>query len=119
MVVLKIIYNSINGRGEFNFTNKYTTGCTVSDKSLKLISKYRCDSYGIEFMAQKRGAESTDNESDTDVFFVLCKKQGIALVPMRSVSIILTSIKSERHLLSIAFDEVNSMIPQDIKGVFM
>ncbi|MBJ2162036.1 MAG: hypothetical protein JFR39_08075 [Muribaculaceae bacterium] len=83
----KIIYNSINGRGEFNFTNKYTTGCTVSDKSLKLISKYRCDSYGIEFMAQKRGAESTDNESDTDVFFVLCKKQGIALVPMRSVSI--------------------------------
>lgn len=67
-------YSNINGRDEFNFSNTYTTGCTASDKTLTLVSKYRADSYGIEFAAQKRGAESTDSTSDKDVFFVLCKK---------------------------------------------
>lgn len=66
-------YESINGRDEFNFNNTYTTGCTVSDKEFQLISKYRADSYGIEFAAQKRGADSTDSKSDKDVFFVKVK----------------------------------------------
>ncbi len=66
-------YESVNGRDEFNFNNTYTTGCTVSDKTLSLISKYRADCYGIEFAAQKRGADSTDSTSDKDVFFVLAK----------------------------------------------
>lgn len=64
-------YDGVNGRDEFNFNNTYSTGCTVSDKTLSLISKYRADSYGMEFAAQKRGEDTTDNNADQDVFFVL------------------------------------------------
>lgn len=64
-------YDSINGRDEFNFTNSYTTGCTVNEKTLSLQSPYRADCYGIEFTAQKRGADTTDTDSDNEVFFVL------------------------------------------------
>lgn len=77
-------YENINGRDEFNFTNTYTTGCTVSDKALSLKSKYRADCYGVEFAVQKRGEETTDNESDQDVFFVLCKRAGTDVLVDRS-----------------------------------
>lgn len=81
-------YESINGRDEFNFSNTYMTGCSVSDKSLSLLSKYRADSYGIEFAVQKRGEDTTDTTSDKDVFFVLCSKDaGGRLGPDRSVPI--------------------------------
>lgn len=81
-------YESVNGRDEFNFNNTYTTGCTVSDKTLSLLSKYRADCYGIEFAAQKRGADSTDSTSDKDVFFVLsCKSDEGLLIPDTSCEI--------------------------------
>lgn len=66
-------YQNINGRDEFNFSNTYSTGCSVRDKKLSLISKYRADCYGIEFAAQKRGKGTTDTTSDKDVFIVYCK----------------------------------------------
>lgn len=77
-------YDSINGRDEFNFNNTYTTGCNVSDKTLSLLSKYRADSYGIEFAAQQRGCDTTDSSSDSDVFFVLCARRGDNLIPDRT-----------------------------------
>jgi hypothetical protein len=81
-------YDSINGRDEFNFNNTYTTGCTVSDKTLSLLSKYRADCYGIEFAVQERGADTTDSDSDNDVFFVLCKQdEETGLVPDQSITI--------------------------------
>jgi hypothetical protein len=80
-------YDSINGRDEFNFNNTYTTGCTVSDKELSLISKYRADCYGIEFAVQQQGEDTTDSSSDKDVFFVLCKKTDENLVPDKSMAI--------------------------------
>lgn len=80
-------YDSINGRDEFNFNNTYTTGCTISDKKLSLISKYRADSYGIEFTAQKRGKDTTDSNADNNVFFALCKKADRQLVIDRSSEI--------------------------------
>lgn len=66
-------YENINGRDEFNFSNIYTTGYGVTDKKLTLKSKYRADCYGIEFTAQKRGSDTTDTNSDNNVFFVYCK----------------------------------------------
>ena len=66
-------YESVNGRDEFNFSNTYTTGCTLTDRTLSLVSKYRADCYGIEFAAQTRGADSTDSSADQDTFFVLAK----------------------------------------------
>ena len=80
-------YDSINGRDEFNFNNTYSTGCAISEKKLSLISKYRADSYGIEFAAQKRGESTTDSNSDNDVFFVLCEVDGRDYYPDRSATI--------------------------------
>lgn len=63
-------YDSINGRDEFHFTNEYDTGITITDKALDLISPFRADPYGIEFLASKRGEDTTDRDSDNDTFFV-------------------------------------------------
>lgn len=63
-------YDSVNGRDEFNFTSQYTTGALNTENSLSLVSPYRADSFGIEFLAEKRGQDTTDNESDKDMFFV-------------------------------------------------
>lgn len=80
-------YDNINGRDEFNFNNTYSTGCTISEKKLSLISKYRADCYGMEFAAQKRGEDTTDSSSDNDVFFALCNINGRDYTPDRSVTI--------------------------------
>lgn len=69
----KIDYDSVNGRDEFRFTNEFTTGVTLTTNTFSLISPYRADAYGIEFLAQKRGEDTTDNNSDNDVFFVGAK----------------------------------------------
>lgn len=66
-------YDAECGRDEWNFTATFTTGTSVSDKTLSLKSKYRADCYGIEFLSQKRAQDSTDDKSDNDVFFVHCK----------------------------------------------
>lgn len=69
-------YNSINGRDEFHFTNEYTSGITLSDKSYDLISPFRADPYGIEFLVHERGKDTTDNDSDNDAFFVCAELKG-------------------------------------------
>lgn len=66
-------YDSINGRDEFRFTNTFSTGKSLTDNTLDLISPYRADAYGLEFLVQKRGKDTTDTESDNDVFFVGAK----------------------------------------------
>ena len=63
-------YGEINGRYETNFTNYYTTGYNATDKKLQLISKYRADSYGIEYTIRKGDSESKDDKADEDVFVV-------------------------------------------------
>lgn len=68
----KKAYGEINGRLEKNFTNYYSTGYASTDKKLSLISKYRADSYGIEFTIRKgvMDNETKDDKNDEDVFFV-------------------------------------------------
>lgn len=63
-------YDSVNGRDEFHFTNEYSTRVTLTENTLELISPFRADAYGIEFLVQKRGEDTTDSDSDNDVFFV-------------------------------------------------
>lgn len=63
-------YDSVNGRDEFRFTNEYATGITLTDNVLELVSPYRADAYGMEFLAGKRGEDTTDSDSDNDIFFV-------------------------------------------------
>ncbi len=65
-------YGEINGRLETNFTNYYSTGYSATDRKLSLISRYRADSYGIEFTIRKgeKENETKDDKSDEDVFFL-------------------------------------------------
>lgn len=68
-------YDSINGRCEPNGTFNYTTGyITREDNKLNLISPYRADAMGIEMLCQETERDTTDNESDNDVFFVALKE---------------------------------------------
>ena len=80
-------YDSINGRDEWNFNSEYSTGTDLSDNSIELISKYRADCYGFEFVTQKRGDTSTDDKSDNNVFFVLCRQGTGGLILDREASI--------------------------------
>lgn len=68
-------YDSVNGKDEFRFTNYYNTGITMTDGKLELISPYRADAYGIEFLAQQIGEDTTDNESDNGIFFVCVNEE--------------------------------------------
>lgn len=70
-------YDTVNGRDEFRFTNEYTTGINITDNKLEMISPYRADAYGIEFLVDKSKGETTDDSSDSDLFFV-----GACLVPL-------------------------------------
>lgn len=67
-------YDKQCGRDEWNFSVQYTTGIAKGEKKLSLISKYRADCYGIEFLAQKRAEDTTDNKSDNNVFFAYCEE---------------------------------------------
>ena len=80
-------YGSVNGKDEFRFTNKYSTGITITENKLELISPYRADAYGIEFLTQQIGEDTTDNSSDTDVFFVCVQSDGDRYILDRTDSI--------------------------------
>lgn len=73
---LKIGYNKAdygdtqNGRDEFRTSWEYNTGCALCDKALTMISPYRADGYGMEFLVLNRKDKSAATESDNDVFFI-------------------------------------------------
>lgn len=80
-------YDSINGRDEFRFTNEFSTGLKITDNAFSLISPYRADAYGIEFLVQKRGEDTTDSDSDNDVFCVSCISDGEKLILRRPYTV--------------------------------
>lgn len=65
-------YEAECGRDEWNFSAQYTTGVDKLDKKLSLVSKYRADCYGFEFLSQERAKDTKDNKSDNTVFFAYC-----------------------------------------------
>lgn len=97
----KVDYNKVNGKDEFRFTNEFSTGVTVSSKKLELISDYRADAWGIEFLARQRGEDTTDDESDNDVFFIDCSIYGTKLIPNRSIPI--TEVISPTTMFNVIF----------------
>lgn len=70
-------YENVNGRFEVNGTFDYSTGfVSPAENKLSLISPYRADPMGIEFLCLERpeeGKETTDDKSDNDVFAVALK----------------------------------------------
>lgn len=99
-------YDSVNGRDEFHFTNEYLTGITLTDNVLDLISPYRADAYGIEFLSSKRGEDTTDNKSDNDIFFVgaelLGDKYKLIRIPVSGVispDTMFNAMYSQRYMI--------------------
>ena len=62
-------YDEVNGRFEFNVQHSYSTGVTVSDNIKKMISPYRADCFGVEFLVRER-EETKDDKSDNDLFVI-------------------------------------------------
>jgi hypothetical protein len=59
-----------NVRFEFNGLQDYSTDLILQKNIVELISPYRADCYGIEFLAQERGKDTTDTKNDKDLFLV-------------------------------------------------
>lgn len=96
-------YDSINGRDEFRFTNEFSTGLKLLDNTLSLISPYRADAYGIEFLVQKRGEDTTDSDSDNDVFFVSCDRSGVDLILYRPTYSHISGLLSPETMFNIQY----------------
>lgn len=62
-------YDQINGKYEFNTQLEYSIPTDAKTKELKLVSPYRADMYGIEFLIMDYDKkDTTDSDSDSDVF---------------------------------------------------
>lgn len=79
-------YDEINGRDEFHFKSCFSTGLSIKDNILSLISPYRADCYGLEFLANEREEESKDTDSDNDIFIAHARKEGGMLVLVREAN---------------------------------
>lgn len=69
-------YNSVNGRDEWRWTAEYKTGIEVTENEVQLLSKYRGDAYGIEFLTITRAEQTTDKDADEDIFLADCDTVG-------------------------------------------
>lgn len=98
-------YDSVNGRDEWRFTNDYSTGVTLTDNVLELISPYRADAYGMEFLAVKRGEETTDDESDNDVFMVGVVQEGENYVTERGGKYELEGVISKETMFNAMYSQ--------------
>lgn len=76
-----------NGKDEFNFKSVYTTGVTLDDKELNMVSPYRADSYGVEELTGKIGEDTSSTESDSQVFAISCVKSENEYVVLRESKI--------------------------------
>lgn len=64
-------YDEVNGRDEFNVEQTYTTSITRIVKEYDLVSKWRGDCFGQEFLRiNLENKTTTDSSSDNDTFFV-------------------------------------------------
>lgn len=71
-------YEEQQGLDEYNIKNIYTTHITKSDKKYEKISKYRADSYGIEFARRKPADKFGTEDSQYDQKnFLLDMKQSL------------------------------------------
>lgn len=91
----------VNGKYEFNVTQKYSSPITEVSTVLSLISKYRADMYGIEFTRLNLdGKTTTDSSSDNDVFML---KVGTDTVPANGARVLDRSLNaSASGLIEIA-----------------
>ena len=75
-------YDTANGADEFRWTTEYDTGVNIKDNTLELMSPYRADAYGIEFLA-----EGESSGRNTEIYFVNVLLSGDNYILNRSVQI--------------------------------
>ncbi|MEG1950475.1 MAG: hypothetical protein RR137_08945 [Odoribacter sp.] len=64
-------YNEVDGKYEFNTELQFSIDTNSKGNELKLISPYRADIYGIEFIiANYEDQDSTDSKDDNDIFII-------------------------------------------------
>ena len=64
-------YDNKSGNNEYNTTAQWSSPITKITKNLDLISKYRADSYGVEYTRYLTpGNNTVNNKSDNDVFIL-------------------------------------------------
>lgn len=69
-------YDEINGKEEINSQQNYVIDSVGIVRELDIMSTYRADAYGIEFLRiNLDGKSTTDSDSDNDVFFVYVERQ--------------------------------------------
>ena len=62
-------YDEINGKYEFNTELSFAITTDAKAKKLELISPYRADMYGVEFLIlDYEASDTTDSKDDNDVF---------------------------------------------------
>lgn len=79
-------YDNVNGRFEVmngvcsymaSHKGAYDNKDVVREKAdFKLVSPYRADCMGMEFLIWTQGNRSADSDSDNDLFFLAAKKEG-------------------------------------------
>jgi hypothetical protein len=69
-------YEEVNGLDEYNTKSTYTTVINRIKETYSMISKYRFDSYGLEFARRKPKFldDTADTKYDSDVFVLDLKK---------------------------------------------
>lgn len=80
-----IDYGEDNGRNEYNVKHTYTTGNTYSDSVLKMDTGYRVDSYGLEYLVEKRTEDQKDDKGDSDIIAIHTNGDSGNLKPDSSV----------------------------------
>lgn len=90
-------YEEAMGLDEYNIRNSYTTCIHRVDNKYTKLSKYRADSYGIEFARRKPFADysTEDTNYDQDIFLIDCKDEAKVITfpipPFRGNTITLES----------------------------
>jgi hypothetical protein len=94
-------YDEKTGQAEFNTTYIFKAPVTRITKELDLVSKYRADSFGVEFTRFLFGGKSTTNNSSDNSVFILNVDEGAVTV--------------EKYDASKNLEEAYASAPSDVK----
>lgn len=109
-------YEEATGLDEYNIKNTYTTCITKTDNKYDKISKYRADSYGIEFARRKPATKfgTEDTRYDKDNFLVDMKRSLTEVFETRlwddDLKVLPTGVYSPETAYNLKLSPMNNLI---------
>ena len=94
-------YDTENGKDEFRWSTEYDTGINLKESTLEMISPYRADAYGIEFIAEGHSGGSND------IFFVCATLESGAYRLVRGIPI--TGVEDEVYMFNVMYSPRSMM----------